>query len=173
MKFLPLLFFAATCLVACKKDNDTPTIDFGPNGGITVRNYFNQPQGATDPTDWTLDGTWNQQEQDLFKELGLNLNGAATGIVSRLSAYPNPVDPDQTVFGFDVPVALTCSFIIVDANYQVVKPLQTFTASPNMTVRIYANGNGFQKGKLYRLYYVFRNGSTLYYKGHGDIKIGM
>jgi hypothetical protein len=173
MKFLPFLFFAATALVACKKESDAPTIDFGPNGGITVRDNFNRPQGATDPTDWTLDGTWNQQEQDLFKDLGLDLNAPANGTVSRLSAYPNPVSM-QAAFQYEAPVAVTCSFVVVDANYQpVLNRFTSSTASTGQMVLLDVSSSNFQQGKLYRLYYVMRNGSALYYKGHGDIEIGM
>ncbi|WBA40518.1 hypothetical protein [Hymenobacter canadensis] len=171
MKFLPFLFFAATALVACKKDNDAPTIDFGPNGGITVRDTFNYPQGTTDPTDWTLDGIWNQQEQDLFKGLGLDLNVAASGTMSLLSAYPNPV-ASQVVFEYETPVAVTCSFVIVDDKYRVVKPLKTSIVQTNTGFH-FDMSQDFPPGKRYRLYYVFQNGPTLYYKGHGDIKVGM
>ncbi|MBC6696980.1 hypothetical protein [Hymenobacter sp. BT190] len=173
MKFLPLLFFAATALVACKKDRNDPTINFGPNGGFTVRDVNNRPTGATDPTDWTLDGPWNQQEQDLFKDLGLDLNGTVNGTVSRLSAYPNPATV-QAAFQYEAPVAVTCSFVIVDANYQAVLTRYTSTtASTSLAVLLDVSGSTFQQGKLYRLYYVLRNGNALYYKGHGDIKIGM
>ncbi|AII52627.1 hypothetical protein [Hymenobacter sp. APR13] len=173
MKFLPFLFFAVTALVACEKDNDAPTIDFGPNGGITVRDVSNRPTGATDPTDWTLDGTWNQQEQDLFKDLGLDLNAPANGTVSRLSFYPNPATV-QAAFQYEAPVAVTCSFVVVDANYQAVLNRSTSTtASTGQTVLLDVSGSNFQQGRLYRLYYVMRNGSALYYKGHGDLKVGM
>ncbi|SHK32404.1 hypothetical protein [Hymenobacter psychrotolerans] len=170
MKFLTPIVFALA-LAACKKKD--PTIDFGPNGGISMRDASNYPKSTPDPTDWTLDGSWNAQERGLFQDLGLDLNAPATGTVSNLSAYPNPVGAGQTIFHFDAPTAVTCSFVVVDEKYQVVRPLQT--ATPNRSVRfsLDVSSNSFRQGKLYRLYYVFQEGNSLYYKGHGDIKIGM
>lgn len=37
---------------SCKKK-----IDFGPDEGITSRDFMNYPQSQNDPSDWTLDGT--------------------------------------------------------------------------------------------------------------------
>ena len=171
MKFLAPLFFVLA-LSACKKKD--PTIDFGPNGGISMRDHNNYPQSTPDPTDWTLDGAWNAQERGLFQDLGTDLNAAAQGTASNISAYPNPVGDGQTTFHFDAPTAVTCSFVVVDSKYQVVVPLQTTaTASRSFSFALDVSGSTFQQGKLYRLYYVLRNGSSLYYKGHGDIKIGM
>ncbi|MBD2714491.1 hypothetical protein KBK19_05550 [Microvirga sp. STR05] len=170
MKFLAPLFFVLA-LSACKKKD--PTIDFGPNGGIAMRDHNNYPMSTPDPTDWTLDGAWNTQERGLFQDLGLDLNATATGTVSNLSTYPNPVEAGRAIFHFTTPIAVTCSFVVVDEKYQVVRPLQTSTASSGLSFSLDVSDSAFQQGKLYRLYYVFRNGSSLYYKGHGDVKIGM
>jgi hypothetical protein len=172
-KYLTLLITAAPLLSNCKSEDTIPQIDFGPNGGITVRDNFNRLQGANDHTDWTLDATWNQQEQDLFKDLGVELNGSVTGTLSSISAYPNPVGAGKTVLQLESPTAVTCSFVVVNASYQEVLPLYTAPAANQMwAVSLDVSGANFQQGNLYRIYYVLRNGSTLYYKGHGDIKIG-
>ena len=132
----------------------------------------NYPLGTSDPTDWTLDADWNTQERNLFKDLTINLNTTASGKISYLSVYPNPISDDRAVFIFNSPMAVTCSFVVVDAKYQVVLPLQTSTTASRGQSFLLDVSGGFQQGKLYRLYYVLRDGSTLYYKGHGDIKIG-
>ncbi|SET80394.1 hypothetical protein [Hymenobacter actinosclerus] len=177
MKFLPALLIVGINLTACHKKDATPTIDFGPNGGITARDNTGYLQGSADPTDWTLDETWNQQEQDLFKDLGFNLNtpavsGAAQA--SRILAWPNPVGAGQVSVNFESNSPVALSFVVVDARYQVVLPLQT---SPNLSpyhqYSLDVSGNGFRQGKLYRLYYVLYDGKILHYKGHGDIKIGL
>ena len=171
-KYLALLSTAAL-LSNCKSEDTIPQIDFGPNGGITARDNFNRPQGANDPTDWTLDATWNKQEQDLFKDLGVELNGPVTGTLSRISAYPNPVEAGQTVLQLESPTAVTCSFVVVNASYQEVLPLFTSPAADqSWAVSLDVSGTNFQQGNLYRIYYVLRKGTAVYYKGHGDIKIG-
>ena len=87
-RFLPILFLAA--LLGCSKSDSNPSIDFGPNDGISYRNASNMPSGTQDPTDWTIDGDWNAQEQKLFASLGANLNtspqGSAT-YITRVADY--------------------------------------------------------------------------------------
>ena len=72
--FLPVLFLAA--LLGCSKSDSNPIMDFGEGEGISYRNASNLPSGTQDPTDWTIDGDWNAQEQKLFAALGANLNTA-------------------------------------------------------------------------------------------------
>ncbi|SDY52726.1 hypothetical protein [Hymenobacter psychrophilus] len=184
MKFFLASLIIIACLSTCQKQDATPTpvpapapvIDFGPNGGITQRDAIGYPQGDPDPTDWTLDDSWNQQEQDLFKELGFNLNTMAISGVkaSRVFAWPNPVGVGQVRVNFESNNPVALSFVVVDAKYRAVLPLQT---SPNLSpYRQYlldVSGSTFQQGKLYRLYYVLYDGKVLHYKGHGDIKIGL
>ncbi|RFP63704.1 hypothetical protein D0N36_18020 [Hymenobacter lapidiphilus] len=173
MKFLPALFITSICLAACHKKDAAPTIDFGPNDGITLRDASGRLQGTSDPTDWTLDENWNQQEQDLFKDLGLNLNATAVGTFSRLVAYPNPITSGQAVFHFVSPAAVECKLVIVNAKYQVVQPVLTAPAVLDGAFHYDVRNSNFEQGKRYRLYYIFKNGNTFIAKGHGDIKIGL
>ena len=176
MRLFPALLLAGICLVSCTKKDATPTIDFGPNGGITRRNATSHIQGDPDPTDWTVDGNWNQQEQDLFKNLGLILNAtpapASTPIVF---AWPNPVEAGKFVFRLEtLKTEVMLSYVMVNAKYQVVIPLQTTsTASRFWGFSFDVSSNDFKKGQLYRLYYVMHDGKALFNKGHGDIKIGL
>ncbi|TYZ09673.1 hypothetical protein FY528_10570 [Hymenobacter lutimineralis] len=172
MKFR-LFCLCALVLSACKSNDSSPTIDFGPYGGISMRDVNNSSMSTPDPTDWTLDGRWNAQERSLFHDLGIDLNATATGTVPYMSAYPNPATT-QTTFHYGTPVAVTCSFVVVDEKYAVVAPRQDFTTpSCSLSTQLDISGSAFRQGQRYRLYYVFRNGSALYYKGHGDIQIGM
>ena len=176
MKFPSLLLFTALAtLAACNKNDDSPTIDFGLNGGITSRDASGRLQGNPDPTDWTLDGNWNQQEQDLFRSLGLDLNATATGNVTttQIIAWPNPIGAGQAVFRYDTPVPVSCKFVIVDAKYQVVGPMLSSPAVRNAEFYYNVFSSAYQQGKRYRLYYVLYDGTALYYKGHGDIKISL
>lgn len=176
MKLIPTLLLVGICLTACSKKDATPTIDFGPNGGIIRRNATSHIQGDPDPTDWTVDGNWNQQEQDLFKDLGLNLNAApAPASTPIVFAWPNPIEAGKLTFRLETQkTEVTLSYVMVDAKYQVVIPLQTTsTADRFWGFSFDVSGNAFQKGHFYRLYYVMHNGKALYNKGHGDIKIGL
>lgn len=159
-------------LSACKKE-DTPkeaVIDFGPGDGLSYRSSNNMPNGTQDPTDWTLDGPWNAREQALFQSLGLDVNGPARGSATISGAFPNPATTGVQ-FGYSIPGMAVQKIVIVDSNYRVIT--ETSSANPSAGVQFIFDltRNGFQKGQRYRLYYVLYNGTTLYYKGHGDIKV--
>jgi hypothetical protein len=170
---LPVLAVLCSALVFgdCQFNKNPPppeTIDFGPDEGISYRTDQNVATGPQDPSDWTLDRTWNEPEQSLFASLGLNLNGAAQGTASDISAYPNPATT-ATTFRYDTPDAVNCQIIVVGDTYQSYY-LRTFS-TPARNLVLPLDLNAFPKGKRYRIYYVLYNGTTLYYKGHGDIKV--
>jgi hypothetical protein len=150
----------------CKKK-----IDFGPDEGITYRDNNNNPVSKIDPSDWTLDGNWSKQEKKLFDGLGVDVNSTAQGVVRNISLYPNPIET-QGNFTYSVTASLSLKLVVVDRKYKVL--LNTTYAPP--TVGHYAfnidfTDSKFESGESYRMYYVFYQGSTLYYKGHGDIKM--
>lgn len=165
------LLVLCTVVGACKKDASTAdAIDFGPNDGFSHRDAQNRSNGTQDPTDWTLDGAWNPKELALFQSLGLDANGQATGAATIGGAFPNAAST-ATNFGYAIPGTAAGKIIIVDRNYQVIVESSTPNASGGYSFVFDLTRNGFLKGQRYRLYYVLYNGSTLYYKGHGDIKV--
>lgn len=116
---------------ACHKDNNEPTIDFGPNNGFTMRTGSNLPTGQTDPTDWTHDATWNATEQGFFSTLGVALGGSPAQVGTWYSsAYPNPVVaggtgnftvlPTTGSQSPTVPATVRVQVVVVDARYKVL-----------------------------------------------------
>ncbi|MBJ6108612.1 hypothetical protein JAO73_06315 [Hymenobacter sp. BT523] len=165
-------------LSSCSKsDSDASSslfINFGPGEGHDLRTGTNLPMGPTDPTDWTLDGKWNTTEQKLFQSLGLDLNGPVQnpGKIST-AGYPNPA---IGAFRFSYsswqsPQAVRCKVVVVNQVYQPLIEATSPGLSPNQEFQFDISGSSFRRGQLYRVYYVMYHGTTLYHKGHGDIKI--
>ena len=168
--FLSLLALS-TVFTACKKDaSNADVIDFGPNDGFSHRDAQNRGNGTQDPTDWTLDGAWNPKELALFRSLGLDANSQAKGAATIGGAFPNAASSAAN-FGYSIPGTAAGKIIIVDRNHQVMTESSTTNPSGGYSFVFDFTRNGFLKGQRYRLYYVLYNGTTLYYKGHGDIKI--
>lgn len=146
-------------------------IDFGPDEGYEGRDNNNYSAGPDDTTDWVSDDKWNKQELALFADLALQLNGPQAGGVRRLSLYPNPAET-QAIFSFERTSILQGRLKIVDKKYRVVAEHSLIAASGSLRFSFNVNTLQLTRGGVYRLYYVFYNGHTLHYKGHGDIKIG-
>jgi len=163
-------FLLLPAVLACSKSDSSPTIDFGKGEGITYRDHSNLPAGPGDPTDWTLDATWNEQEQALFQSLGVDVSSPAQGSAGITGAYPNPAYTG-IVFGYSIPGTAAYKIVIVDASYKVITESGSVNPTSNLSIALDLTRTGFSKGQRYRLYYVLYNGSTLYYKGHGDIKM--
>ena len=167
-----LLLPLALLLGDCSKKNTVPTIDFGPNDGISYRNASNIPLGTQDPTDWTIDGDWNAQEQNLFTSLRANLNTSPQGSATYIGgAFPNPAT-NAVRFEYQTPGTALSKIVFVDNNYQVMATFDgPTTASTSYSITINLNNGNYKKGQRYRLYYVLYNGTALYFKGHGDIRV--
>jgi hypothetical protein len=169
MKKHLLLLFAVGVISSCQKK-----IDFGPDEGVEYRDNVNRRQQQQDPSDWTLDVAWNKQEKELFEDLGVDVDSPAQGGIQRISFFPNPVNPVYGVASFEYDKTAASTFsgkcIIVDRKYKVLFSATMPKNSGGLSLPIFGDSK-FEKGKIYRMYYVFYEGSTLYYKGHGDIKI--
>ncbi|MBC6606359.1 hypothetical protein H8B13_05990 [Hymenobacter sp. BT188] len=169
MKKVLLLLFSIGVISSCQ-DKD----DFSPYEGIEYRDDVNRRQTQKDPSDWTLDNTWSNEEKKLFADLEIDLNGLPQGGIQEISFYPNPVNPAYGVANFDYRKTAASNFsgrcVIVDGNYKVLFNTEIPPKSFGLQLPIFG-GDKFEKGKIYRMYYVFYEGSILYYKGHGDIKI--
>ena len=172
-KPLMLLFSLGLLLGSCSKKEAAPTIDFGPEEGFSYRSAGNVPIGAQDLTDWTLDTKWNQQEKDLFKSLGLNLDDEnkvpATAIF--IAGYPNPAT-SAISFRYALPSAAMAKVLVVDNHYQVLQEVNATPPNQYFTFMLDLTTGKFEKGQRYRFYYVlYNNPSYLYLKGHGDFKM--
>lgn len=174
-----LLLGVALALSNCSKSESDASsglfVNFGPGEGFTYRTGNNLPAGFQDPTDWQLDSQWNTREQGLFTALGVDFNAAPRLVPNATPstyfiAYPNPA-VSSFIFSYSTPAPVFCKAVVANQFYQ---PLAEFTSSQaSSSVRFSVNvaGQGFKPGSLYRVYYVLYNGTTLYGKGHGDIKI--
>lgn len=164
-----LLLFSLLAVISfggCKKK-----IDFGPDEGITYRDFQNYPQAKSDPSDWTLDGNWNKQEKKLFDGLGVDVNSTASGSVRNISFFPNPVETEGVLTCQTTVSGLSIKLVIVDRKYRVVDTVTNSSITGFYNFRFAFDNSKYKTDEIYRLYYVFYQGSTLYYKGHGDIKI--
>jgi hypothetical protein len=183
-----VLFSLSLALGACSKNSTpTPTIDFGANDGYTIRDSRGMLTYAADPTDWTLDATWNDSETALFAKYNLSLTqppALANGWT--IIAYPNPIPVDgrNTVLaefnqlGVTIPTGagageLRMAYTIVDANYTVQAEGDVSNSNKGFNVVFQYDAAKFRANTLYRIYYVMYNDTnkTVYYKGHGDVKV--
>jgi hypothetical protein len=171
-----LLFGSWLLLTACHKADDSPSIDFGPGEGISYRDGYNLPAGVQDPTDWTADAIWNAQEQALFSELSLSLDGKPqTGFFYELTIFPNPGAIATWGLQSQLPVGSPDSdfaavAVLVDRSYKVMKRFpRGNSANGAYALSLDYAKLGLNPGERYRLYYVLSNNKGLICKGHGDI----
>lgn len=127
--------------------------------------------GSTDPSDWAQDAAWSETEKALFRADLVDLTGMERATIQMSPAYPNPCS-DQTTLLFTTSVPTKMRIVITDdkATKLASYALQT-DAGLNAYVLPFTNSI-FQKGKNYRVYYVFdAPGQLMYYYGHGDISL--
>lgn len=174
-----LLLAAALVLSNCSKNESDASsglfVNFGPGEGFSYRTGNNLPGGYQDPTDWQLDGQWNAREAGLFSAIGLDVNAAPQLVPNSpprtyFTAYPNPC-LSEFRFSYSTPTPVLCKAVVVNRFYQPLTEFASPQASTRLDFSVNLAGKGFGPGGLYRIYYVLYNGTTLYGKGHGDIKI--
>ncbi len=156
-KFLPLLLLVlfANCK---KKDNSTgPSIQ--SYGGISATDANGDKQ-SNDPTDWTINETWNEKEGSLFA--GSYSTGCPATFNYSIIGFPNPA---TTIFaiGASKTTNATLQMRIVDRNYNVLMSKDTM---PDV---LYINTSALGGVKdTVRVYYRFiENGCE--FRGHGDV----
>jgi len=156
----------------CEKQYAGPDIDFGPGEGITYRDAQGRPNGPQDPSDWTTDATWNEQELAYFNLPAFPVNGPQqVAAISSVGAYPNPAPAGQLIWRLRLSPAAPCPC-------QVYASLRSkrYTEADVLVATI-AAGDSVQfapiardPAQLYRLYYHVTNATSLLYKGHGDMR---
>jgi hypothetical protein len=180
-KKLLVLLALASLAAACHKDDEEPTIDFGPNNGFTMRLGNNMPGTQIDPTDWTSDPNWNATEQALFAKLNLPL--AAPQLAAgtwETTAYANPSNRDNGCSfmvtpnrnSTSLPTGTTrISLVLVNAQYQVELTTDHELKANSLLLTMRLDPVKYSPPTLYRLYYViYQPGKQVYYRGHGDVK---
>ncbi|OWP64798.1 hypothetical protein CDA63_00085 [Hymenobacter amundsenii] len=180
MKFLPALLLAGICLAACTKRDAAPTIDFGPNGGITQRDASGKLFGTIDTTDWTADTkNWNKQERALFTlPLDVNAPYILRTIPGEFGPNPSRLNSTSGFSLYGIPFNAMWELAFVDKNYKVVDR-QKYGPFKVADVRFPFEfpADKFASGTTYRVYYVVystnspASSPTLFLKGHGDISL--
>lgn len=165
-------------LAACSKKDPAPPVF----EGYTGRDAHGELFGPTDPTDWTLDATWDSRATALFeKAYGVSfakpLLAASTW---QPVLYPNPASPNsQATFSLTVdktntavPANVRMAYAIVDANYAPLSSGSAYSATKSFGFVTGYGGDKFKINTLYRFYYIVYDDATLQvcYKGHGDIQ---
>lgn len=172
-RILPL---AASCLLLCafqcERQYEGPDIDFGPGTGITSRDAQGHLLRPEDPTDWTSDATWNEQEMSHFAFPNITLNGPQQlGAISQSLAYPNPAPAGQVKWHLKLSPTAPCPCRMFA---QLVS--KRYTEADVYTAELAAGDSlqfapkAYDPGQLYRLYYIVFTNTSLLYKGHGDIR---
>jgi hypothetical protein len=158
-----LIFFFLAIIISCKKDLINAH-------GITVTDQIGNIMGATDPSDWRFDDSWNSKEQVLFNFADtVNTTNFQQADNNFAIAYPNPA---TTVinFHFASNKLTMAKWVITDEK---LHPLlkNYFIFSSNYSFAVDLTMNGFASGNYYRLYYaLYSQGGVLYKRGHGDFK---
>lgn len=167
--FFLLITLTVLLLYSCKKESHA-----GYNfTEITVTDTNGNSTGSTDSTDWGYDSKWSSAEIKLlsFKDT-LKTTDTATGYIRLSPLFPNPGN-GVFLMGVDVEKACKMKAVFVNEQFQILHYLsRSFTGGPILTVHDLTINTAFRKGNYYRMYYGFYNSAdSLYYKGHGDIRI--
>lgn len=162
------------CTVGCKKKSTNSENSCLSKLDFTKISYTNDIGQVlyNDPTDWTNDSAWCQEEYNLFNTEHLDLSGSDTGALFIL-LFPNPVIKSGCliVIGHKkCPV----QFAIVNRAFQV---LDTFSIAYSVAGNIhdylsFSDSLKYKQGEYYRIYYAAHSTKQLFfYKGHGDFQI--
>ena len=166
----PVVFlFVVLCFSSCKKETVT-TFDFSK---ITVSDSSCIYISDIDITDWTYDATWTALEQNLLKFSDtIVVTDSSTGFVQISAACPNP-NGGVFIMGVNTQKSCKMHLVCVNTSMQILYyTSRLFTGGPIVTAYDFSSSTAFHKNANYRVYYGFYNASdSLYYKGHGDIRI--
>jgi len=157
------------CAFQCERQYEGPDIDFGPDAGLTYRDAQGRLLRPADPTDWTSDATWNEQE---LRTLPGATNGPQQpGAVSQSLAYPNAGRVGQVSWYFKLSATAPCPCRVyaqlVNKRYSEA---DVYTADLAAGDSLQFAPKVYDTGQRYRLYYLLSNATGLLYKGHGDLR---
>ena len=157
MKFRNVaLFLLSTVLFVsgCKKKSVETTNDCLSKLDFTKITYTDNVGNmlSIDPTDWTNDPTWCEQEYSLFRTSSLDLTGSDTSKLFTI-LFPNPLR-DMGILVVTRPKLCPFECVIVNRSFQV---LDTFSI-PNITGNVlrnipFSDSLKYKHGEYYRIYY--------------------
>lgn len=175
MKLQLLLFLSTLILFSCnKKEEQVPSppnkIEFS---GLSKRDETGSTIGEQDETDWTNDSYfWRPEEKGLFRADTLNLDGTEQGTIDISPATPNPF-LHSYFQSFTTSTKVALQYVVVNEKFEPLIWESMILSVGATTLYFYPNQSiGFEKGKIYRVYYAFYAKEPLpFHKGHGDIMI--
>jgi len=157
----------------CKKKSGETTNDCLSKLDFTKITYTDNVGNmlSIDPTDWTNDSIWCDQEYGLFRTSNLDLTGSDTSKLFTI-LFPNPLR-DMGILVVTRPKLCPFECVIVNRSFQV---LDTFSI-PNITGNVlrnilFSDSLKYKHGEYYRIYYAAHSTKKLFFfKGHGDFKV--
>ena len=160
-------------LTGCKKKPAETTNDCLAKLDFTQITFtdYNGNILSNDPTDWTNDPDWCEQEYGLFNTTHLDLADTDT---SRLFTilFPNPL---RDVGELVVIRPKRCPFqcVIVNRAFQVLDTFSIPDQPGNILSSLqFSDSLKYKKGEYYRIYYAAHCTRQLFFfKGHGDFKV--
>ncbi|MCW5907378.1 MAG: hypothetical protein KIS94_05940 [Chitinophagales bacterium] len=169
MKALPaFLFFVIASVASCKKEKAV-LYDFSKYTATDISGTI----VSIDSTDWAYDATWTTAELKLltFKDT-IKVSDSTYGYVQLSPATPNPTS-GVFIIGSDTEKECKMKAVFVNEQLNILHYLsKKFTGGPILTAYDLSVHTAFRKGNCYRMYYGFFNAKdSLFYKGHGDIRI--
>lgn len=171
---LKLIGVALVCVVtaisACKKD---PV--FAPDfSTITQTDSSGHVIGTADSTDWSYDTDWNGTELAFFSfnDTSANTSDSLAGTIAVSHAMPNP-NAGLLIVGMNPERQVKVKYVFVNTDLRVLNyGVRKLNGGVTFLSFDLTTNTAFRKGEYYRMYYGFYNSKdSLYYKGHGDIKI--
>ncbi len=167
MKILLVIFCLITVsAISCEpKDGDDIVFE-----GIMYTDEYGNMMRAPDPSDWTLTDKWVEKEENLFAEKKENVCSYEDDEF-KIYAFPNPCQRETRVL-LKMPDQFTCSYRIVDQDFNVLISVDNETIEPPAEVKIIdIDLSGFDlPTDMVRVYYKFF-GADCELKGHGDIQV--
>lgn len=161
-------------IAACTpRDEPQPAPVYPDMTQISPTDEQGQAMGAADPTDWTYDATWTDEEHALmmFADTINNVLDTGNNIIQVYPAYPNP---SSGLFSFYAACGKESKvkLVLVDSSMHSLRTFAYRTEEGAIHKHFgFHLASDIDTGN-YRMYYGFYNSSdSLYYKGHGDIKI--
>jgi len=164
-----LIILFPILLFSCKKTYVVqPTFS-----GITETDINGQPNGTIDNTDWTLNASWQNFENNLFPNT-TNINSicAIASSQERPIAYPNPCNNLGTIL-FKIPVNSTISIRVLDTQLNQLVSQNNLAPDSLGKVEVTIDYAGLNiSSQMTRAYYVISNSAqNCVFRGQGDIEV--
>ena len=146
----------------CLSKLDFTKITFTDNTGNTL---------FVDPTDWTNDATWCDQEYSLFHTGNLDLTGSDTSKLFTL-LFPNPLATTGVMI-LTRPKLCPFQCVVVNRSFQVLDTFSLPNIAGNVERQLYfSDSTKYKHGQYYRIYYAAHSTRKLFFfKGHGDFQV--